>query len=425
MSTVRMLMQIAVQFDFLVHHMDVKTAYLNAPIERELYMTQPPGYEQSQGNVKLVCKLRKSIYGLKQSGRNWNLLLHNFLLEKGFQQSKHDACLYTYSDSPDVAIILIWVDDILTTANSSTCLKKIKQHLIAKFRMKDLGPISCFLGIRFTRAEGIITMDQSEYLRDKLVKFKMDNCKPRTTPCELAGYKDDNNTPYENITLYREMVGSLIYATTCTRPDLSWVVSKLSQHLSNPTEIDFTMLKHVFRYISGTVDDRLKFKKSRNGLKLQAYSDSDWASSAGRRSTTGYYFSLSPVGPALSWKSKKQQTVPLSSCEAEYMALCATSKEAIFLSNVLNDISTVVKMPGEHRPVPVHVDNQGAIALAKNPVHHERSKHIDILYHFSRECVAQEKIVIYYIPSADNVSDVMTKAVSKLKLSKFRKALFG
>ena len=107
------------------------------------------------------------------------------------------------------------------------------------------------------------------------------------------------------------------------------------------------------------------------------------------------------------------------------MVLCATSKEAIFLSNVLNDISTVVKMPGEHRPVPVHVDNQGAIALAKNPVHHERSKHIDILYHFSRECVAQEKIVIYYIPSADNVSDVMTKAVSKLKLSKYRKALFG
>ena len=110
------------------------------------------------------------------------------------------------------------------------------------------------------------------------------------------------------------MVGSLIYATACTRPDLSWVVSKLSQHLSNPTEIDFTMLKHVFRYISGTVDDRLKFKKSRNGLKLQAYSDSDWGSSQDRRSTTGYYFSLSPVGPALSWKSKKQQTVALSSC---------------------------------------------------------------------------------------------------------------
>ena len=192
-----------------------------------------------------------------------------------------------------------------------------------------------------------------------------------------------------------------------------------------PTQVDFTMLKHVFRYISGTVDYRLTFKKSKNGLKLQAYSDSDWASSPDRRSTTGYYFTLSSVGPALSWKSKKQQTVALSSCEAEYMALCATSKEAIFLSNVLKDINTVVKMPGEQRPVPIHVDNQGAIDLAKNPVHHERSKHIDIIYHFSRECIARKMTVVNYVPSADNVSDVMTKAASKLKLSKFRKALLG
>ena len=267
-------------------------------------------------------------------------------------------------------------------------------------------------------------MDQTDYLKEKLIKFQMDKCKPRTTPCELAGYTDENAAPFENITLYREMVGSLIYATTCTRPDLCWTVSKLSQHLSNPTETHFTMLKHVLRYIAGTVDYRLTFRKSQN-LKLIAYSDADWASSPDRRSTTGYYFSLSPSGPALSWKTKKQPTVALSSCESEYMALCAAAKEAIFLQNVLDDIGKVVGMSCERRPVTIFEDNQGALALAKNPVHHERSKHIDIRYHFTRECVLNKQIEITYVQSENNVADIMTKAATKLKLSKFHAALFG
>ena len=424
MSSVRMLMQIAAQFDFMVHHMDVKTAYLNAPIDAEIYLSQPQGYVEYDKDLKLVCKLRKSLYGLKQSGRNWHLLLHNFLLEKGFQQSKHDNCLYLYADSPNISIILVWVDDILMTANLTAAMKKIKQFLIKRFRMTDLGPVSCFLGIRFTQAEGKITMDQTDYLKEKLIKFQMDKCKPRTTPCELAGYTE-NDAPFDNITLYREMVGSLIYATTCTRPDLSWTVSKLSQHLSNPSLTHFTMLKHVFRYVAGTIDYCLTFKKSEQNLELIAYSDADWASSPDRRSTTGYYFSLSLVGPALSWKTKKQPTVALSSCESEYMALCAAAKEAIFLRNVLDDIGKVVGMSRECRPVTIFEDNQGALALAKNPVHHERSKHIDIKYHFTRECVLNKQIEITYVQSENNVADILTKAATKLKLSKFRVALFG
>ena len=373
----------------------------------------------------MVCKLLKSIYGLKQSGRNWNILLHNFLLEKGFKQSPHDACLYTFVENPHIAIVLIWVDDILMAENSERCMKKIKHHLIVKFRMKDLGSVSCFLGIRFTQEEGKITMDQSKYLRNKLIKFKMDECKPRSTPCELGGYPAENEETYDNISLYREMVGSLIYATTCTRPDLSWVVSKLSQHLSNPTQVDLTMLKHVFRYIKGTVDNRLTFRKSSRPLMLHAYSDADWASTVSdRRSTTGYYFSLSTDGPAVSWKTRKQPTVALSSCESEYMALCETAKEAIYLSNVLKDFSSVLK-PRVRKPVTIHVDNQGAIALGKNPVHHERSKHIDIRYHFTRECVANRTIKLTYVRSDDNTADLFTKAASRVKLSKFRKQLFG
>ena len=426
MSSVRMLMQIAVQFDLKVHHMDVKTAYLNAPIDTEIFMNQPPGYEQSlDSEYKMVCKLNKSIYGLKQSGRNWNKLFHSFLVEKGFRQSLHDACLYTFTENLLIAIILIWVDDILMAANTDTSLNTIKKNFVRKFRMKDLGPISCFLGIRFTQEEGKITMDQTEYLRSKLKKFKMDACKPRSTPCELGGYPTEDEEPYENNPLYREMVGSLIYAATCTRPDLSWVVSKLSQRLSNPRQVDFVMLKHVFRYIQGSVENRLTFSKTSNPLKLCAYSDSDWASSKGdRRSTTGYYFGLTTQGPAVSWKTRKQATVALSSCEAEYMALCDTAKECIYLSNVFKGLMNIFKTQ-VHEPVIIHVDNQGAIALGKNPVHHERSKHIDIKYHFTRECVTNKKVELTYVPSGDNTADLFTKAASRVKLLKFQKSLFG
>ena len=179
--------------------------------------------------------------------------------------------------------------------------------------------------------------------------------------------------------MYKEMVGSLIYAMMCTQPDLSWVVTKLSQHLSNPTDVDCIMLKHVFRYIMGTLNYHLCFRKSVDGLKLNGFSDADWGTSVDRRSTSGYYFSLNKDGPAISWKSKKQQTVALSSCESEYMALCAATQEAIYLSQLYNDLNIVEK---SIEPVVVNVDNQGTIALAKNPVHHNRSKHIDIKYHF-------------------------------------------
>ena len=314
----------------------------------------------------------------------------------------------------------------MIAANSVKCLNKVKDCLKTKFQMKDLGPISCFLGIRFKQAEGMITMDQSQYLKNKLIKFKMDTCKPRSTPCELAGYNDSKSeSQNENNSLYREMVGALIYAMTCTRPDLSFVVSKLSQHLSDPTEADFVMLKHVFRYVQGTADYCLKFKKSSNDIKLNGFSDADWGTSLDRRSTSGFYFSLCVNGPALSWKTKKQSTVALSSCESEYMALCATTQEAIYLSNLLHDFNSVVHKSAERKSVIINVDNQGAIALAKNPVHHNRSKHIDIKYHFIRENVVNNNVSLIYVPSENNIADLMTKPASKVKLCKFRNSLFG
>ena len=375
--------------------------------------------------LKWVCKLMKSLYGLKQSGRMWNLVLHNFLTEKGFIQSPHDPCTYMYNENHNIAIVIVWVDDMVIAGNSEACVEKVKGYLKKKFRMTDLGPISCFLGIRFKQEGGVITMDQTEYLKTKIVKFRMDSSRPRSTPCELGGYYEgENSEPNENISLFREMVGSLIYAMTCTRPDLSFVVSKLSQHVSKPTNADFVMLKHVFRYILGTLDCKLIFKKSQNGLLLSGYCDSDWGSSPDRRSMSGYCFALNPEGPAISWKTKKQETIALSTCEAEYMSGCLASQEAIYLSNLFRDMN-ICSRRTVSVPVLINIDNQGAMDLARNPVNHKRSKHISIKFHFIREKVANNDIELSYIPSGDNVSDMMTKPVPKVKLIKFRQYLFG
>ena len=220
---------------------------------------------------------------------------------------------------------------------------------------------------------------------------------------------------------YREIVGSLVYAMTCTRPDLSWVVTKLSQHLSCPTKADWITVNHVLRYIKGSIHKKLTFTKSRSNMKLIGLSDSDWAScKEDRRSTTGYVFYLNSDGPAISWKSRKQPTVALSSCEAEYMALTATTQEAIFLSNLMKDFG--IKLP---KTIPLYGDNQGAIALVKNPVQHNRSKHIDIKFHFIREKYMQKIIEINYIPTNNNIADLFTKPITKSKLELFEKVLFG
>ena len=436
MSSVRMMMQMATELDLLVHQLDVKTAYLNAPLDCEIFMSQPIGYEQSSDSgVQLVCKLNKALYGLKQSGRMWNTVLSSFLKDRKFIQSQHDPCLYIYRDNPEIVFLLHWVDDIIIAATPNL-LERVKSWLKNRFHMTDLGPICEFLGIRFKQTDKTITMDQSKYLENKLIKYGLYTCKPRCTPCELVDY-NENRESEEKVDnkVYREMVGSLIYAMTCTRPDISWAVSRLSQKLSNPSGGDFVMLKHVFRYILGTINHSLTFRKSVNGLRLIGYSDADWAGSKpDRKSTSGYMFTLTHDGPAVSWKSKKQDSVALSTCEAEYMAACAAAQEAIYLSRVFRDFCQTVPSRDLNGDSPlinlasnvvVNVDNQGAIGLAKNPVSHKKTKHVDIKYHFVRECVLNKKIELVYVPTAFNVSDLMTKPTSKVKLSQFRKLMFG
>ena len=398
--------------------MDVKTAYLNALIDCEIYLEQPEGYEvYSRSGMKLVCKLKKSLYGLKQSGRNWNNMLHVYLLDEGFEQSQADWCVYRRLRDGSEAILVIWVDDIIIAASNVFTVNSVKSSLCLRFKMKNLGKLSWFLGIEFKCEDDWIEMNQKSYLERVLSKFKMEDCKPKATPCELGSNKvlSEDSTELADARLYREIVGSLIYCMTATRPDLCYSVTKLSQHMANPTKAHLNMAKHVLRYIKGTLDYSVKFQKSDVPLKLSGFCDADWGASEDRRSITGYGFQLSESGPLISWKSKKQQSVALSTCEAEYMALAAAVQETKFLRQLLKDMIGCE----EKESVVLYVDNQGAIALAKNPVQHQRSKHIDIKYHFVRLEVQKGVLQLEYVPSEDNVADVFTKPVTRVRLNKF------
>ena len=420
-----MLMQFAVENDMTVHQLDVKTAYLNAPIDCEVYIKQPEGFEEhpSGDGTVLVWKLHKSLYGLKHSGRNWNIILSEFFKSKGFSQSKSDACLFVRDNESGKLFLVVWVDDIIV-AGTDKLVNKIKETMKSKFKMTDLGNISYFLGIQFEQSSGVITMSQEHYLQNVLKRYDMDTCKPRQTPCEtnLDIYKsgDDDTTPHDDIRKYREIVGSLVYAMTCSRPDLAWIITKLSQHLACPNHADWMTINHVLRYIKGTTEHKLTFRKS-GDPKILGHSDSDWASSKeDRKSTTGYCFSLNCDGPLIAWKSRKQPTVALSSCEAEYMALTNATQEAMFLINLTRDFGHTTQLP-----LLIRGDNQGSLDMVKNDVSNERSKHIDIELHFIRDKHREGIIDVNHIPTNDNVADLFTKPATKQKLTTFHDKLFG
>lgn len=423
MTSVRVLMQKAAQENLVLHQMDVKTAYLHAPIDCELYVEQPEGYEVlSNSKEKLVCKLEKSLYGLKQAGRNWNHMLHSFLIDNNFVQNCADHCVYAKETLKDKVIILIWVDDLIIAASDENAMATVKKMLAAKFKMKDLGKLRYFLGIDFEQSNECLKMSQRQYVEKLMVRFKMQDCKPRTTPCEQKlNFSTDSNL-LNDVQKYREVVGSLIYLTTCTRPDLSFVVSRLSQYFTNPTEEQWVTAKHVLRYLKGTKDKEIVYRKcDSDQLEIQAFSDADWAADVtDRRSTTGYCVCLNKKGPVVSWKTKKQPTVALSTCEAEYMALAATIQECLYLTQLLDGMDSC-----KYTPPKVWEDNQGAIALAKNPVSRQRCKHIDIKYHFIRSNVNEGKVVLQYCPTEQMLADVMTKPASRCKLLKFSELLFG
>ena len=409
LTSIRMLLQKATNENMRIHQLDVKGAYLNAPIDKEIYLQQPPGYEETSNKGTLSCRLNKSIYGLKQSGRNWYQTLTSYLKSKGFEPGAGDQCVYTKDDPDNTAriIVLFWVDDILICSQDENKITDTKTLLHQQFNMDDRGELSWFLGIDFKRDGNQCTMSQERYVEGILENFGMADCNPVSTPAEkdlqLQPASDEEHEQAKDYP-YRQVVGSLIYLMTGTRPDIAWTVGKLSQHLEKPGPAHISAAKRLLRYLKGSKGLHLKFTPTNQ--QLVGFVDADWAGDVTtRRSTTGYIFTLGGGYP-ISWNSRRQPTVALSSCEAEYMALAEATKEALLLRTLCETFSMEQGSTNT-----LFTDNLGAIALTKGHSHsHQRTKHIDIRFHFVRE---QTTLTYDHINGKENPADILTKGLPR------------
>ena len=412
-SSIRALLAYGVSRQMLIHQMDVVTAFLNGTLDEEIYMQQPEGYVES-GKEELVCRLKKSLYGLKQSPRCWNNAFKEFMLSLGFVQSDADPCVFIRVLNDKLAIVTVHVDDLILLTETEEEMIDLKTNLANHFKMKDMGILHYCLGVSVTIKDGVLQISQEQYIGKILRKYKLQDCKTVSTPMDLNVklVKDDGYSKPVDAVQYQSMVGSLIYAAIATRPDIAYAVAALAKFNSSPTEAHLTAVKRVFRYLKGTVQLRLQYQETDGNV--EGYSDADWASdSEDRRSTSGNVFVMS--GGAISWTSKKQPTVALSTSESEYIALCFATQEAVWLRQLMKDLQMDC-----NTATTIHEDNQGTIAMSRNPVLHKRTKHIDIKYHFVREKTQDGTIELKYCPTNEMVADILTKPLPKRQFEYLR-----
>jgi len=363
-------------------------------------MKLPPGFSHKE--KPCVCKLNKSIYGLKQASRQWFSKFSTTLIQKGFRQSISDYSLFTYNCDQTTIFVLVYVDDIIIIGNNENAISKIKQFLAQSFSIKDLGNLSYFLGIEVSRSKKGIFLCQRKYTLDILSDSGMTGCRPSDFPMEQhLRLRPKDGTPLSDPTVYRRLIGRLLYLTV-TRPDIQYAVNTLSQFMQSPYSSHFDAATRVLRYLKGSVGKGL-FLSASSSINLVGYADSDWAGCpTTRRSTTGYFTMLgsSPI----SWKTKKQPTISRSSAEAEYRSLATLSSELQWLKYLLSDLGI-----NHSQPITIYCDSQAAIHIAENPVFHERTKHIEIDCHFVREKIKSGLITPSYIRSSDQLADIFTK----------------
>ena len=418
-ETLRTALALSAVNGWKLRQLDVKGAYLNGYLDEEIYMRQPPGFEDGTGRV---CRLRRSLYGLKQAGNIWNRELNAALIDLGFRRLQSDNCCYIREEGDDFDMLLIWVDDILSISTLDARNDTVERDLASKFKIKTIGEPSMLLGIQVTQnpKSHSISLSQSNYIDTLLQRFALAEANPVTTPMDpnvnLDNWEDEEDTsPMEGNSSnrltdgYAALIGSLMYLAISTRPDIAFSVNKLAQFTSNPKTMHWTAVKRIFRYLKGTRDFALTYggdDPEINNEDLNIYCDADWASSHDRKSTSGFVIIL--AGGAVAWSSKKQTSVALSTAEAEYVAATHVAKQVLWHRTLLEELGIFVPNTST-----IFSDNQAAIAIAHNPEFHARTKHIDIAFHFLRDLVRSNTLNLVYINTTENLADILTKGLPR------------
>jgi hypothetical protein len=460
-KTLRIILALVVRFGLRLEVMDVQTAYLHADLKETVYMQQPEGFEQHDtqhangGSVMrtLVCLLLKALYGLKQAGREWNLHLDEFVQSLGFTRCKSDTCLYVKTSRTGRPLILsVYVDDIpcAYAIEDEKEWGEIKAAFFRRFKIAFQSEADWILNMRITRSSSgrKLVLDQQAYIEQCLEDLSMDECKPVSHPgaqeqliATVSGSTSTLTAASHELFPYRRAIGLLMYLSNTSRPDITHAVNVASRYVQQPDATHVRAVKQILRYLSGTRQLGLLFEwnggSDNSTLPLIGYADADWGGCKETgRSTTGTIITLG--GCVIDWASKRQATVALSSCEAEYMAVAATLQSIMWLQQLLGEIG-FIEVDSSHSHTRTHAartnsslvtrtptlfnDNRSTIAMSHNDVHHQRSKHIGLRYHFVREAVADEKVRLEWCTTREQLADILTKALSPSLYTRIRDVL--
>ena len=409
-ESIRLLLNIAIVKNLRVRQFDIKTAFLNGTLDEIVYIKQPEGYDDGSGRV---CLLKKALYGLKQSPRMWNQCFVNYLKSLGFNQCSGDQCVL----KKDEMIVGLHVDDFIVLYDDEGTLRHFITSITSKFDVKDLGELNYFLNVKIERTNTSFLLSQKRFIEEAVEEFGLSEAKPLYTPLDPSIKLSINQCPTNDKDInemrkypYRELIGKLNYLSQHTRPDISIAVSKLSRFMNNPGKIHWKLALKVMRYLKTTSEYTLELKPE--NFVLSAYSDADWAGEIDdRRSTSGHCILVG--GSIISWKTKLQSAISLSTMESEFYALTYTLQEIKAINIIMEELGII-----QESPIVIFEDNQSTIKFSNNTTFKGRAKHIDLRYNFVREAIRNKLCTIKYCDTNMMIADMLTKPVERTKLEK-------
>lgn len=378
-------------------------------------MRQPPGFIV-KGTERKVCKLKRSLYGLKQATRAWNQKLNAVLEQQGFKRCDADPCLYSKTRKGKKCYVLVYVDDLIVASEDDRMIKNLVEVLEQNFEINSLGDIRFYLGIEVERdAEGDFFINQRKYINHVVDSAGLTDAKESKFPLDPNYQKFENQgEPLPDNHEYQKVIGQLLYLSVNTRPDISAAVSILSRKTSAPTQMDWTELKRVIRYLKGTSGYRLRISRCKDHEGLIGFADADWAEcSTDRKSNSGQIFKFN--GGTISWSCRKQTSVSLSTAEAEFITLAEATQEALWIKQLLMDLD-------EPTSLTIFEDNQSCLKMLEGEKFSNRIKHISIKYNFVRDIREKKEVKFVYCPSEYMVADLLTKPFTGVRITRLAAA---
>lgn len=403
---------------------DIIAAFLYSTNKFTTYMRQPPGFV-AQGEENKVLQVVKTLYGMMQGSYDFQREMSGSYESLGYYKSSADPCVHSRVIDQEYTITSTYTDDIFGASSTKEGAQRSKEEIEACFEIKDVGDLGYILGIRVEKdkSTGAISLSQEAYLQRVLERFGMQDCNAKSTPLPTGIILSESDSPkteedrhYMKDKPYREALGSCMWAQVATRPDIAFALSVLSRFQANPGPAHWKAMLHLLAYLKGTISYKITYYKG-GSLDPIGFVDADYAGDTDtRRSTSGYLFTV--AGGPVSWSSKRQATVALSTTEAEYMALTRAAQQALWMYSFMSEVGLKRELPAV-----LHGDNAASIALTLNTKGHARAKHIDIRHHYIRERVAEGEIQLVQIPSEENLADIFTKPLPRVTHQKLIRAL--